>query len=198
MATVKTRERHENDRLKARPHLSALALVSFVVAFLLARSFTTLYPEIVLVRGGFHIHHFWYGMCMLAVGGWLGISYDHDRIRRIAAIIFGAGGGLIGDEVGLLLTFGDYWIGITYTLVIVFLTLATLLVFSIRYSRIFHRELNTLLRNHPALYSGVFLFVVTVGFLLDVGIRPLLAVLTIIGCVLIFVHFVRRPRSAHK
>ena len=187
-----------HDRLKARPHLSALALVSFVVAFLAARSFTTLYPEIVLVRGGFHIHHFWYGMCMLAVGGWLGISYDHDRIRRVAAIIFGAGGGLVGDEVGLLLTFGDYWTGITYTVVIVFLTVATLLIFSIRYSRIFHRELAILLSNHPAFYSGVFLLVVTVGFLLDVGIRPLLAVLGVIGCVFIFVHFVRRTRSAHK
>ena len=198
MVIVRIRERHGNYRLKARPHLSALALVSFVVAFLAARSFTTLYPEVVLVRGGFHIHHFWYGICMLAVGGWLGISYDQDRMRRIAAFIFGAGGGLIGDEVGLLLTFDDYWIGITYTLVVVFLTVATLLIFSIRYSRVFHRELNTLLSNHPALYSGVFLFVVTVGFLLDVGIRPLLVVLTIIGCMLIFVHFVSRTRSAHK
>jgi hypothetical protein len=67
-----------------------------------ARSFTTLYPETHLLGGGFHIHHFWYGLSMPAVGGWLGISYDHERISRAAAISFGAGGGLIGDEVGLL------------------------------------------------------------------------------------------------
>jgi hypothetical protein len=42
---------------------------------------------------------------MLAVGGWLGISYNNPRVDRVAAIIFGAGGGLIGDEAEILLTF---------------------------------------------------------------------------------------------
>jgi hypothetical protein len=100
--------------------------------------------------------------------------------------------------VGLLLTFGDYWTGMTYTLVIVFLSVVTLLIFWIRYSKILHTELTALLSSHPAFYSGVFLLVVTVGFVLDVGIRFPLAVLAIIGCVLIVVHFVRRTGSAHK
>lgn len=96
-----------------RPNLSVLVLVSFTVSFLAARLFTTLYPRVVLVNSGYHIHHFWFGLAMLAIGGWVGISYQDERANRIAAIIFGSGGGLIGDEVGLLLTFGDYTTGIT-------------------------------------------------------------------------------------
>jgi hypothetical protein len=189
-----------NERLQARPHLSVLALVSFVGAFVVARSFTTLHPDIHLIRSGFHIHHFWYGLFMLAVGGWLGISYDHERISRAAAIIFGAGGGLVGDEVGLLLTFGDYWTGITYTLVIIFLAVVTLLIFSIRYSGIIRREFTVLSSSHRALYSGVFLLVVTIGFISETeqaGIKIFLAMLTILGCALIVVYSIRRIRGPH-
>src|SRR5437867_11445754 len=40
--------------------------------------------------------------------GWLGIAYSSDRLLRTYALVFGLGAGLIADEVGLLLTFGDY------------------------------------------------------------------------------------------
>lgn len=109
-----------SERSELRPNLSVLALLSFIAAFLIARAFTTLYPNVVLVSGGFHIHHFWFGLAMMAIGGWLGITYRDERADRLAAILFGAGGGLIGDEVGLLLTFGDYRTGLTYTLVVTF------------------------------------------------------------------------------
>jgi hypothetical protein len=190
-----------NERLQARPHLSVVALICFAVAFVVARSFTTLYPDTHLLGGGFHIHHFWYGLSMMAVGGWLGISYDHERISRAAAIIFGAGGGLVGDEVGLLLTFGDYWTGITYTLVIIFLAVAALLIFSIRYSGIVLREFTTLSSSdHRALYFGVFLLVVTIGFISEtehIGIKAFLAALTMVGCAAIAVYAIRRTRRAH-
>ena len=139
---------------------------------------------------------------MLAVGGWLGISYDHERISRAAAISFGAGGGLIGDEVGLLLTFGDYWTGITYTLVIVFLAVATLLIFSIRYSGIVLREFAILSSSgHRAFYFGVFLLVVTIGFISEtehIGIKAFLAALTTVGCAAIAVYAIRLTRLARS
>jgi hypothetical protein len=75
-----------------------------------------------LVGGGLHIHHFWFGIALLAVGGWLGISFNNKDIDMVAAIIYGVGGGLIVDEVGLLLTFGNYWSGLTWTLLIVLLS----------------------------------------------------------------------------
>ena len=57
---------------------------------------------------GIHFHHFWYGLAMVVVTGWLGIAITTERLGRLLASIFGLGVGLIGDEVGLLLTFGDY------------------------------------------------------------------------------------------
>ena len=79
-----------------------------MVSFVMARLFTILNPNVVLVGGNFHIHHFWYGLALLSVGEWLGISYSGEEVDRLAAVLFGAGGGLIGDEIKLLLTFGDY------------------------------------------------------------------------------------------
>ncbi len=186
------------DQLRPRPHLSTLALVAFMTSFVLARLFTTLYPDIVLVRGGYHIHHFWYGLSMLVIGGWLGISYDNERISRVAAIVFGAGGGLVGDEVGLLLTFGDYLAGITYTFVIVFATGISLLIFFIRYSRAIYAEFTLSLSKHTAFYSGVFLVVTSVAFISEtqnITIRTILATLTTIGCAMILVSLIRQARK---
>ncbi len=75
--------------------------------------FATLNPEVVVVRSGIHFHHFWYGLAMIACTGWLGITLRDERMGRNLAIIFGLGAGLIGDEVGLLLTFGDYTSNLT-------------------------------------------------------------------------------------
>ncbi len=90
----------EDEELRERPNLSVLALIAFIRSFISARAFTSLNPHIVLIGGEYHIHHFWYGLALLAIGGWLGISYENERINRLAEILYGAGGGLIGDEVG--------------------------------------------------------------------------------------------------
>lgn len=94
--------------------LAFLALLSFVSSFFSARIFATLNPNVVVVKGGIHFHHFWYGLVMLVVAGWFGIAYNRPDLVRIYAIVFGLGGGLLGDEVGLLLTFGDYNSTLTY------------------------------------------------------------------------------------
>jgi hypothetical protein len=85
-----------------------------MTGFFAARIFTTLYPHTVVVTGGVHFHHFWYGLAMVAVAGWLGIVSVLPVHRRVYALVFGLGGGLIGDEVGLLLTFGNYYSELTY------------------------------------------------------------------------------------
>jgi hypothetical protein len=91
----------KKEKIQEKPNLSILALISFIASFTIARTFTTINPDTVLISGNYHIHHFWFGIAMLAIGGWLGISYTSERTDRLAAILFGAGGGLIGDEVGL-------------------------------------------------------------------------------------------------
>lgn len=106
--------------------LAFLALLSFVGAFLAARIFATLNPTTVVETGGIHLHHFWYGLAMIVVAGWLGIVHNRPGLRRFYAILFGLGGGIVGDEVGLLLTLGNYHSDLTYFFFIIVVTAGTL------------------------------------------------------------------------
>lgn len=184
--------------VESRPNISTLAIVSFVCSFLVARAFTTLYPKAILVGSGFHIHHFWYGLAMLSIGGWLGISYHDERIDRLSAILFGAGGGLVGDEVGLLLTFGDYWSGITFTVVLTFLAMVSILTLFIRHSRVIVSEFNQFLRSNASLYVGAFLLVVSIAFLIEMDntvITAVSGVTAIIAFVVILAYFAKRAQK---
>ena len=88
--------------------LSVLALLSFITSFVTARVFATLNPQPVVVAGGIHFHHFWYGLVLVVFAGWMGITNTMPAHRRVYAVVFGLGAGLMGDEVGLFLTFGNY------------------------------------------------------------------------------------------
>src|SRR5881396_2061409 len=88
--------------------LGVYGIIGFLVAFFGSRAFAVLNPTIVVVQGEVHFHHFWYGLGMVTLSGWLGISFNRARLLRTYALIFGLGAGLIGDEIGLLLTFGNY------------------------------------------------------------------------------------------
>ena len=150
-----------------------MALVSFALSFAVARTFTALNPRVILSPSGFHVHHFCYGIVMLAVGGWLGISYNNPRVDRVAAIIFGAEGGLTGDEAGILLTLdsNNYWAGVSYTFIIIFLASASILVLLNKYSRTVLKEFKGILWQSKWLLSGRF-YCRDVDGLLDRHGRP--------------------------
>jgi hypothetical protein len=188
------------EKIKQKPNLSILAMVSFIVSFSVARTFTTLHPNTVLLSGDYHIHHFWYGLAMLAIGGWIGISVENERLNRVAAILFGAGGGLIGDEIGLLLTFGNYWTEITYTVVIVFLTYASMLILLNRYRKLIRTEFTQFLRSNASLYIGVFLVAVSIAFILETDSAAIItvsSVCAIIACIIILAYFIQLFRTKH-
>ncbi|MCJ7719042.1 hypothetical protein MUO69_03825 [Candidatus Bathyarchaeota archaeon] len=190
----------ENEKIKERPTLSVLALVSFLVSFMVARIFTTLSPSTVLISGGYHIHHYWYGLIILAIGGWLGISYENERINRVAAILFGAGGGIIGDEVGLLLT-SEYWTGITFTFLMIFLAFASILILLFRFSRIILNEFSQFFHRQTSFYLGVFLATISVAFILetnDIAVMIASIVLTMIGLTIILLYFIHKFRTRKK
>ena len=191
-------EMSSEKKTERRPNLSMLALVSFIASFTVARIFTSLRPDVIVMIGGvYHIHHFWYGIIMLAIGGWLGISYNEERINRLAAILFGAGGGFIGDEVGLLLTFGDYRTGITYTFIIIFTTFISILILLNRYSRIISREFTEFSSSQKSIYFGVFLAAVSIVFITesdDIIITAVASVSTIVAFVIILAYFIQRIR----
>lgn len=150
-----------------KPNLSFLMLVFFLASFIVARVFTYFFPSTVLLVQGYHVHHFWYGLALLAIGGWLGINYRDDHTERIAAIIFGVGGGLVGDEIGLLLTFGDYYSELTYTFVISLLAFAFMATLIKRHGQAIITELFGFFRLNVDLYVGLFLVFVSSAFLIQ-------------------------------
>jgi hypothetical protein len=95
--------------------LAFIAIAAFLVSFFGSRLFATVCPTCVVVGSGIHFHHFWYGIGMVALTGWLAIvGRRTERLDRAYALVYGLGLGLIGDEVGLLLTFGNYYSELTY------------------------------------------------------------------------------------
>jgi hypothetical protein len=190
------------EKIQEKPNLSILAMISFIASFTIARTFTALNPDTVLISGNYHIHHFWYGIALLAIGGWLGISYTNERTDRLAAILFGAGGGLIGDEVGLLLTFSvhAYWAEISYTLIIIFLTLASMIILVNRYHKVIRTEFTEFLRSNASLYISVFIAAVSIAFILETDNTTIITVssaFAIIACIIILAYFIQRIRTKH-
>jgi len=153
---------HEEEKTHVRPSLSIVALLSFVASFAVTRTFTMVSPHTTLNIHHIHIHHYWYGVALIVIGGWLGISYKSDRTARLAAILFGAGGGILGDSTGLLLT-NNYWTNITYTLIIIFVTLVCVLVLFLRYSKVIVPEIAGLTSRKASAYLSVFLAVVSLA-----------------------------------
>ncbi len=154
-------------RFQPKAHLAVLALVSFILSFIVARSFTYLYPNVVLIGGGLHIHHFWFGLILLAVGGWLGISYTQKEIDMLAAIIYGVGGGLIADELGLLLTLGDYYSELTWTALLLLLSFIATMVLINRYRKSIYDELHEFVSSKATLPVGIFLIAISIAFVVQ-------------------------------
>src|SRR5208337_5407712 len=135
--------------------LAFLNLLGFMVSFLVARVFTTIKPSTWVLVGGIHIHHFWYGLGLIAIAGWLGIISTQPTHRRIYALVFGLGSGLIGDEVGLLLTFGDYHSELTYVFGVGFIVVALLLLLLTSYRDRLKDDVTGLGTNERVVHIGV-------------------------------------------
>lgn len=136
--------------------LSFIAVFAFVFSFFGSRLFTTLNSKIVVETGGIHFHHFWYGLAMVSAAGWLGITVRNERYDRLFAVVYGLGAGFIGDEIGLLLTFGNYQSELTYQFFIgavCFIFLATL---ALRYGKQLERDVSNISRRERLFQAGVF------------------------------------------
>jgi len=141
-----------------------LALLSFLGAFFGARIFTTISPDVVVVSSGIHFHHFWYGLIMIASSGWLGIASWRPELDRVYAITFGLGLGLVGDEVGLLLTFGDYRSELTYEVFVAGLALALLGFLFFNYRQKIEADVISLGRGERTVHFGIFIVALSALF----------------------------------
>jgi len=82
-----------------------------------------------IILFGYHIHHFYFGFLLLCIGGWLAIVGSERFSRVHAALLYGAGLGLFLDEIGLLLTWGDYYSSLTYIWCLIVLALFFNIIF---------------------------------------------------------------------
>lgn len=126
--------------------LSFLATLAFTAGFFGARLFHLTFPDTMVFFGDIHFHHFWYGLAMIGISGWLGIVTNDDRFNRVYALVFGLGAGFIGDEVGLLLTGGDYYSVLTFDFFVVAVAAIILITLFLRYRQEIERDI---LRANP-------------------------------------------------
>jgi hypothetical protein len=132
-----------------------LMFLSFIASFLIARAFATLNPTTVVITGGIHFHHFWYGLAMIVVAGGLGIVHNDPRYRRLYAVVFGLGGGLVGDEIGLLLAFDNYDSILTLYFFVIVVTLGVLGILLGRYRKELEYDVLSLETGERLAYRGV-------------------------------------------
>ena len=79
-----------------------IILVTFLVSFSIVRVYSLAVGGSVHIMG-YHIHHFYFGMLFLSIGGVLGILSESRKPLQAASALVGVGIGLFADELGLLL-----------------------------------------------------------------------------------------------
>ncbi|TMB72425.1 MAG: hypothetical protein E6J51_00235 [Chloroflexi bacterium] len=91
--------------------------VAFIGTFLFLRFLTYgiryhfLPARNIVTSGGLHIHHFVWGILILLIVGFLGITINSARLHAWLAPAFGIGAALVIDEFGLWLNLRDvYWL----------------------------------------------------------------------------------------
>ncbi|HEV2120411.1 MAG TPA: hypothetical protein VGS11_09960 [Candidatus Bathyarchaeia archaeon] len=148
----------ESIKIPFKHALAFIAIAAFLVSFFGSRLFATVCPTCVVVGSGIHFHHFWYGIGMVALTGWLAIvGRRTERLDRAYALVYGLGLGLIGDEVGLLLTFGNYYSELTYQIFVGAIGLIVLGALAVRFGERLRKDLKRIKPWEAAGLVGLFL-----------------------------------------
>src|SRR6267143_2040243 len=183
-----------------RHGLTFIATLAFVVSFFGSRLFATLFPTTVVMQGGIHLHHFWYGIALSSVAGWMGIAWRNERLYRLYAVLYGLGAGFVGDEVGLLLTFNNYQSELTYLFFIAAISFVIIATLFLRYRAQLREELLKLTIRERVAMIGVYLTGFSVFFFfLSSGISLIGIPLSLIGLgILVWVYARRRKPRANQ
>ncbi|MEK9158200.1 MAG: hypothetical protein AAB638_03415, partial [Patescibacteria group bacterium] len=82
--------------------------VAFLITFGIARLISHLHPLFFIqIVSGLHIHHFAYGILILALAGYLALINDKPRNTYLISLLYGFGLGLAFDEFGMWLRLSD-------------------------------------------------------------------------------------------
>ena len=185
-------------RTTVRYSLSFYGTLGFIGGFFGARLFATLNPTVTVQTGGIHFHHFWYGLFLVVVTGWLGIAMSNDRLSRVLASLFGLGVGFIGDEVGLLLTFRDYTSELTVWFFAGAISSIILLTLILRFERDLKADVFGVSSTEHLTHLGIFLAAFSTIFFAFDSLVPGIAFAGL-GILIFLLGFEmeRRPRSLH-
>ncbi len=113
--------------------LQFIITVSFLTAFTISRAIVVAAgeskPSLELWVGNYHVHHFFFGLLLLSISGWISLVESQKRYKKISAMLYGGGLGLLIDEIGLLLTWGNYWATQSYifSIIVIFIFLSIIL-----------------------------------------------------------------------
>lgn len=81
--------------------------VAFLITFIIARFVSLVAPNLYVTLGGLHIHHFVWGISVLAISGYLALLFDSPRSKYLIALLHGFGLGLAFDEFAFWLKLTD-------------------------------------------------------------------------------------------
>ncbi len=111
--------------------LQFIITTSFLVTFTASRAIVVAAgesrPSLELWIWNYHVHHFFFGLLLLSISGWISLVESQKKYKKISAMLYGGGLGLLIDEIGLLLTWGNYWATQSYifsiTVIFIFLSI---------------------------------------------------------------------------
>lgn len=111
--------------------LQFIITTSFLIAFTASRAIVVAAgeskPSLELWVWNYHVHHFFFGLLLLSISGWISLVESQKKYKKISAMLYGGGLGLLIDEIGLLLTWGNYWATQSYifsvTVIFIFLSI---------------------------------------------------------------------------
>lgn len=89
------------------PYYAFPAAMSLLGTFLAIRAVTTTWPSLGVVIDGVHVHHFTWGILILAVSGFWALIAQSGRQRYILACAWGVGVAFVLDEFYPLLHLND-------------------------------------------------------------------------------------------
>lgn len=85
-----------------------LILITFLGTFVVSRAFTYIFPEVSLKVNSVHVHHFAYGIFLLAIIGYFLLTQPRSPKTRIKiSLLYGVALGLAMDEFAMWIQLED-------------------------------------------------------------------------------------------
>ena len=77
-------------------------LIGFIVTYLLIQIMVYFFPDIGFSAGGYHIHHYTYGVALILIFGYVGLWVRSEKMKIASAVAHGVGAAFIIDEAFML------------------------------------------------------------------------------------------------